>query len=136
MKKTNTLQISTPTPSEAACNELIIADGGAADIRELLHGSPLPTLLLHGASEPLLAITNALQDSPRDTLHLVAHGQQLCVLCPGCCAKCPKTVCKLVIRICVLLRSIFEVILQHLQGVFYLPQNWNLLFYCHHSHQQ
>ena len=75
MKKIDTLQVLTPTPSEAANNELIIADGGAADIRELLHGSPLPTLLLHGASEPLLAITNALQDSPRDTLHLVAHGR-------------------------------------------------------------
>ncbi|MFT4889060.1 MAG: VCBS repeat-containing protein, partial [Pseudohongiellaceae bacterium] len=55
-------------------NELIIADGAAADIRELLHRSPLPALLLDRVSEPLSAITNALQDSQVHTLHLVAHG--------------------------------------------------------------
>ncbi|MFT5937195.1 MAG: hypothetical protein ACJAY7_001687, partial [Pseudohongiellaceae bacterium] len=49
-------------------NELIIADGAAADIRELLHRSPLPALLLDRVSEPLSAITNALQDSQVHTL--------------------------------------------------------------------
>ncbi|NQV69649.1 MAG: DUF4347 domain-containing protein [Pseudohongiella sp.] len=72
--KTSNFPIQNLTLSDSARKELIIADGVAADIRELLHGSSLPTLLLDGVSEPLLAISNALQDRPIDTLHLVAHG--------------------------------------------------------------
>jgi hypothetical protein len=65
----------TPHTSVEENRELIIADGSAPDILELLQGARLPVIAIGTTSDPLAAITTALAGEPLATLHIVAHGR-------------------------------------------------------------
>ncbi|MFN5746839.1 MAG: DUF4347 domain-containing protein [Methylococcaceae bacterium] len=55
--------------------ELIIADGNAPDILDLLQDAHLPVIAIGATADPLAAITTALAGQPLATLHIVAHGR-------------------------------------------------------------
>lgn len=54
--------------------ELIIADGTTPEILGLLQGARIPAIALCPTSDPLNAITRALEGKNVVTLHIVAHG--------------------------------------------------------------
>jgi hypothetical protein len=60
---TDSLVTQNQTLPDPQFKDLIIADGSAADIRQFLHGSPLPAVVLDGISEPLSVIQAALPAS-------------------------------------------------------------------------
>ena len=55
-------------------HELIIADGSAPEILDLVQGALIPVVALGLNTDPLAAITTALAGENLETLHIVAHG--------------------------------------------------------------
>ncbi len=70
-------QLASLLPSRAHPGEIIIADGVAADVAQLLSTARLPVITLGATLNPLLSMTAVLAGEQVDTLHIVAHG------CPG-----------------------------------------------------
>jgi len=56
--------------------ELMIADGTAAAICELVPAARVPAVILQATDEPVSALTRLLESNPLDVLHLVAHGRK------------------------------------------------------------
>jgi len=62
---------------------LLIADGGARDIAQLLQGATVPSRVIAAGSNPLEEITRALGGHRHDVLHLVGHGRYGAILIGG-----------------------------------------------------
>ncbi|MEY4718740.1 MAG: hypothetical protein RL563_1358, partial [Pseudomonadota bacterium] len=59
----------------ATTNDIIIADGSAPEIIELLQDAKFPALFIKHQQSPLVSISHALSGLQLDTLHIVAHGR-------------------------------------------------------------
>lgn len=55
--------------------QLVLADGTAPEIAQLLRGATVPAVALGACQQPLQAMTTALAGEALETLHIVAHGR-------------------------------------------------------------
>ncbi|MFM7016885.1 MAG: DUF4347 domain-containing protein, partial [Bacteroidota bacterium] len=89
MNRVSTMNFSVNDPKLNHCNvfmpkanefehvsQLIVADGGAADIHLLVQDAQHPVVILRESQDPVQAISLALAGEELEVLHIVAHGQR------------------------------------------------------------